>query len=356
MRLDFALAATRHAGFETSLLCWMDGRWTEVAPDAVTQRDPRGKLGVASGSGRVSALKRWAFPSTLWESARDARASTPELQPTTNIVLHTSYLAPLTPSLKRRGHYVAVDAYDLIWRVHEVDAKLATGFRRLIRSSYAASVRPRELSGLRVADSLLAAGWTDTHDLASAAGRAVTWAPTGLRTEMVNKVPSDRLRVGLLGNFRHSATIAAAEELMASPLAQTDSVELVFAGLHSDEWDGRCGARGMGTVKTVDEFYRAVDATVVPVTNPSGMKTKLAESALAGRPVVTTTEGAVGYPPHLQNHFTVLELAALTAEKVRSAVAGASVETARAAFVNELGWDNALSTYRSGFGIGLADN
>jgi hypothetical protein len=76
---------------------------------------------------------------------------------------------------------------------------------------------------------------------------------------------------------------------------------------------------------------------VAPVAGGSGVKCKLGEAILAGRPVITTELGAAGFPPELRERFDICELRDLTAARVGAAVERFSSEEARNEFDRLLG-------------------
>ncbi len=296
---------------------------------------------------RLGRTKRAVFPSTLWESGRAAcRGFDPGLiTEQDTVVLHTTYLGPLAKQLREHGNGVVLDVYDLIWRVHRIDASLATN--RLIsatRRVYSDLVRIREERCLRAAHVLPTAGWTDLEHVRTVA-RAAFWNPTGVPAQPVATNASDRLRVGLIGHFGHSATVDAAEALLASPLGRDANTEVVIAGVASEQWGRDRPVTSLGRVDSITDFYERIDAAVVPVLNGSGMKCKLAESAMSGKTTVTTAAGAEGFPPELSAGFVVLSLSELTADAVRLAASG-NVENAARAFVERVGTDGAVASYR----------
>ncbi|MDO9352850.1 MAG: glycosyltransferase family 4 protein, partial [Solirubrobacteraceae bacterium] len=354
MRLAFAARATAEHG-ETRVIWWdaSSGAWQgPLAIELIGSEAPSPSLPFSPG--RLGRLKRTIFPSTLWESGRSERAAVPSpslLPDGAHVVLHTTYIAALADELRSRAARISVDAYDLIWRVHEMDADVATKAVASIRRLYARTVRPRELGGLKAADSVLTAGWGDKLDFEAAASRQATWAPTGLDVAPIARNPSDRLRVGLIGNFAHSATSESADRLLASPLATDASVDLVFAGLDSETWASANGVTALGKVASIADFYSQIDAMVVPVSNASGMKTKLAEAALAGCPVVTSPAGAAGYHPELQALLVVADdPSQLDAAAVRRATETMSGPELRDAFDRHLGLAAARASYMRGLG------
>ena len=348
LRLRTALEASDLIASGT--LSWWDRSescWHEASPEIVGSPDP-GRLETRHFDDDAG-LKRRLFPSTLWESGiRPRRAMTPavEAHADATLVLHTTYLAPMARTLRRRGWRVVVDVHDAVFRAHRDDARRASGGLRVVRRSYAASVKVREAHSLRAADGLAVAGWDDASLLAGLGLTEAVWAPTGVEADLSPAPPHDRLCVGLIGNFAHSATATAASEVLRSPLASDPSVQLLFAGLGSESWANSRGAIALGPVSRVNEFYDRVHATVVPVTNGSGMKCKLAEAALAGKAVITTPLGAAGYPPSLRAAFVIVERASLLSSSVvADAVSRVTPQTLREQFWPLVGREAAAATY-----------
>ncbi len=353
LRLRAALAGTERVG-EPELHFFDPDRSAWQGP-AELDLDPPSTHAPPSGTG----LKRRLFPSTLWESGRAARQAArgyverlgPDSEAT--VVLHTTYLAPLLAGLPVAPRRALVDAYDLVWRAHANDALSGAPGQRAVRSAYAATVRPRELRALRRADGILVAGREDWELLRGEAS-AVDWVPTPTPVEAVEPRAADpgRLRLGLLGNFAHQSTRAGAELLVGSKLGADPAVEIVLAGLQSEALVGSARVTIRGAVDRVESFYAEVDCVVAPVLGGSGMKVKLAEAVLAGRPVLTTPLGATGYPDSLSRFFALAEPDAFDAAAALRAIAEFDRDAARAAFERELGWDRVLDLYASAAGRG----
>jgi hypothetical protein len=155
----------------------------------------------------------------------------------------------------------------------------------------------------------------------------------------------------MIGNFAHSATIGAANALLESPLGMSEECRLVFAGLHSETWRTRARTRAevLGPVENIRTFYDSVHAVVVPVQNASGMKCKLAEGILARKAVVTTPQGASGYPPSLNRHFTIAKLESLTPDVVRSSLLRDGGDDAYLSFEAACGRSQAANSYATVF-------
>jgi hypothetical protein len=252
------------------------------------------------------------------------------------VVLHTTYLAPLARLGARAP--ALVDAYDLVWRAHVNDATYADPVRAAIRRGYAASVRPREERSLARTAQVLVAGADDRAVIATRLPHA-RWVGTPTPVEPVPAPPArDQLRVGLIGNFAHVSTRHSLELLLASPLGGDPAVRIVVVGLHSDEVvTASANLDVLGQLARAEDFYAQVDCVVAPVAGGSGIKCKLGEAILAGRPVITTELGAAGYPRELHARFEICEPRDLTAARVRAAIERFDPQPARREFDQLLG-------------------
>jgi glycosyltransferase involved in cell wall biosynthesis len=355
LRLKTAVDASSRLG--SVEIYWWDecaGLWEGPLPIEEIGRARR-EHASAAASTASARIKRWLFPSTLWESGRQASSHASQLLGSLQldaddlVVLHTTYLAPVVPVVTELGARVVVDVHDLVWRAHRMDADIPPVVLWPVRAAYSVAVRKRELSLLKEADGLLVCGWRDSELLGSIG--SVGWTPTG-----VDAVPTTTaqtpgpMRIGLIGNFAHSATLDTAKRLVNSPLSRDPNrVQLVFAGRFSDKVPELATAGVvLGPVRHVQEFYDQVNAVVVPVRNGSGMKCKLAEAAIAGKPVLTTPAGASGYPPQLRRLFIVWDEAEeLTPDTVIAAIRDAPDSRAmRTAFLDTIGVDAAASRYQ----------
>ena len=349
LRLRTAVEASLLDGSAT--FSWWDPTrlaWrSDVALEDIGAPDPEPALAPAPSGSR--GLKRRVFPFVLWEAGRKPRAHSSDVlerQPDATIVLHTTFLAPLADRLRRSGRRVVVDVHDAIFRGHLDEAIGAPAPMRALRRAYAGSVMQRERRALAPARALAVAGWDDARMLERMGLTRATWAPTGLEAQLAATPQNDRLCVGLLGNFHHSATSSAASELLRSPLGSDPDVEIVLAGIGSERHEGTPGVRTLGSITDVGEFYDRVHATVVPVTNGTGMKCKLGEAALAGKAVITTPLGATGYAPELRTAFAVVDSArALEKRVVTDAIEQASPDAVRAQFDAVVGRGAAARTY-----------
>ena len=303
LRLRTAVRATEPLG--ETVVVWFDitsRRW---------RADKPGEIPASHGLAVSGGLKRRVFPHTLFESGRHAVAALVEqwsdhIEQGAVPVLHTSYLAP---AIKALPEAPVVDVYDLVWRGHEIDARSASLPLSTVRTLYAARARRREEVALRQARALIVAGWDD-HRRLEHLHRPSRWVPTGISAEPVPSRPGDgRLRIGFLGNFAHQPTLDSAKALLASPAAQAPEIDVVLGGWESDRHPGLrdAGATVLGPVATPADFWREVDAAVIPVFSGTGIKVKIAEAMLTGRTVVTTPLGAAGFSPETRKAMVVVE-------------------------------------------------
>jgi hypothetical protein len=349
LRLRTAIEASLLDG--TATLSWWDRtrlEWrSDVPVDCIGTPDP--EPATFSSETHVGRLKRRIFPFALWEAGRRPRSSVAHIlaqQPDATVVLHTTFLAPLVAGLRQSGRHVVVDVHDAIFRGHLDGVQGAAFGMQAIRWAYASSVRHRERRSLAPAHRLAVAGWDDTRLLSDLGLGQSSWAPTGLEAQLSAMPKGGKLCVGMLGNFQHSSTAAAASELVASPLGRDPAVQIVLAGIGSERHGVTTGVRSLGQILTTGEFYDQVHATVVPVMNGTGMKCKLGESALAGKAVITTRLGAVGYPPELQDAFVVVESTeSLDRRAVTDAIERLSPEVIRGRFAPLVGREAAARTY-----------
>jgi len=269
-----------------------------------------------TGGVRPPGLKRRIFPSTLYESGRLAVKAFREtdwegrLSTSTNVVLHTTYLGPLL--MDKRPSWInkaVIDVYDLVWRAHALDARLAGEPTRTIRRMYSRVVERREMSAIGQADAAAVAGYEDWNHVKEQSALSA-WCPTGLISQpRPAGEPSEPPVIGFLGNFAHQPTVDSARYLLRCPAALAGDVRIVLGGWESThfarEFSGR--AEVLGPVNSPADLWHRVDCAVIPVQTGAGMKCKISEALLAGCPVITTPLGAEGFPPTVRGLMHVVE-------------------------------------------------
>ena len=193
----------------------------------------------------------------------------------------------------------------------------------------------------------MVAGWGDFECLRGGVART-RWVPTATPVALTSHAaPCAAVRVGFIGNFAHAQTLDSARRLLASPLGADPGVRIVLAGRGSRAAvSAGPQVEVLGGTDDPEELYGRIDCAVVPVASGAGMKCKLAEAIVAGRPVLTTELGADGYPPALRRWFAICEPQLLDATAVRKCVTDFDAAAARTEFVRELGWNKVVARYR----------
>jgi hypothetical protein len=343
LRLRTAQAACSRLGDEQ--LFWFDrasASWTNRRPESSTSHSQVGQ-----------SLKRRLFPSTLYESGRlavkafrgtDWAACLPSRS---TAILHTTYLAPLLlESRLRQFQNSVLDVYDLVWRAHAIDADHSSALMGTTRRVYSDAVRRREMAALSRADAVAVAGYADWSYVNRSIDRA-DWCPTGIAVPPQSRPHGahDKPTIGFLGNFAHQPTVDSARLLLKSPAARSGGVRVLLGGWESEGFRPEFSdqAEILGPVESPTDLWSKVDCAVIPVQTGAGMKCKISEALLAGRPVITTAIGAEGFPPDVGNNLHVVndldDITALLCEQV------ARTKASSAAALEPLTIDGAASRY-----------
>jgi glycosyltransferase involved in cell wall biosynthesis len=102
--------------------------------------------------------------------------------------------------------------------------------------------------------------------------------------------------------------------------AAAPTARLVIAGAVGEALDAGVapgsGVECLGRVADPAEFYRRIDVALCPIRYGSGLKIKNVEALGAGRPLVTTPEGAWGLPAAVGAGYVVARTAAAFAEEM----------------------------------------
>jgi glycosyltransferase involved in cell wall biosynthesis len=162
-------------------------------------------------------------------------------------------------------------------------------YRRILR-------RVRRFAGISPEEIMIMKGhlpWLETHQLKY--GIDITRHPV--------LPPQSPLRLGFIGNYRHTPNATALEYLLETiwPALKRDGsgFRLFIAGVgipdslrdrHRDDAD----IAWMENVPDLRDFYREIGIFINPVISGRGMRTKLIEAAAYGRPLISTSLGAEG--------------------------------------------------------------
>lgn len=205
-----------------------------------------------------------------------------------------------------------LDQSDLWSDFAEREVAARRGLARWTAERQRLSIVGREQEAARRADVVSAAGWTDAQALRERSGRDVVWLPTALPDVAARARPRsgpDRA-AGYLANFAYHPNVDALEVLLERwlPGLRSEGWRLVVAGLQSESLDLPPDVTVLGRVGSVEEFYEQVDITLAPVRLGGGMKVKVIESLLRGRPVVASEFAVDGFPEALRSHAVVVDL------------------------------------------------
>ena len=157
------------------------------------------------------------------------------------------------------------------------------------------------------ADVVTVAGWRDAQLLSRRLGRPVQWLPTPIAAVSGHVGEAPPRTAGFFGNFAHLPNRDAHEVLRHSwaPRLRDLGWDVVVAGHESAGLPASVHVDVLGPVPSPVDFYRRVGVTLAPLRLGGGMKVKVIESLLHGRPAVVTPHVLDGFPPELRHHLAV---------------------------------------------------
>lgn len=155
-----------------------------------------------------------------------------------------------------------------------------------------------------------AAGWGDAEALRSRAARPVRWLPNPVAGQVLPPPGRSVPTAGFFGNFAHLPNRDGYDILCRSwaPRLRRLGWAVAVAGHGSDRLPPSPGVDRWGSMPTAADFYARVDLTLAPLRRGGGMKVKVVESLVHGRPAVIAPGVLDGVPPSLEEHLTVVDL------------------------------------------------
>lgn len=145
-----------------------------------------------------------------------------------------------------------------------------------------------------------AAGVTDAALLDGRLDRDVRWLPTPVAAAgtVVPRDPDVQRTAGFIGNFSFGPNLDALDVLREEwgPQLRDRGWQVVVAGLASDDLVVPPWIRRLGPVRSTREFYAQIDVALAPIRIGGGMKVKVVEALLHGRPVLATPFAMEGFP------------------------------------------------------------
>lgn len=106
-----------------------------------------------------------------------------------------------------------------------------------------------------------------------------------------------RLRVGFVGDFSYAPNFSGLNWFLSNVFPEVDGdIELLLFGPHSENVEAPPAVKKFGFVPSLVQVYSGFDVAICPDFSGAGFKNKVAEAIRAGRPIITTSRGAVGQP------------------------------------------------------------
>jgi hypothetical protein len=171
------------------------------------------------------------------------------------------------------------------------------GISRLAAKGQRLHITRAETVWLSRATAVTAAGYADTQAITARTGRKAQWLPTPVTLPADLPPTPSRPTVGLLGNFGFWPNRDAYDLLRERwlPSLRQQGVACIVAGYGSESLPAVDGIELHGPVATPADFYAMVSGTVAPIRLGGGIKVKIAESLVYGRPVLATAKALEGF-------------------------------------------------------------
>lgn len=158
----------------------------------------------------------------------------------------------------------------------------------------------RETAESVCADVVSVASWTDARQL----GPCSVWLPTPVSESGFDHPPrsaavgTSGVVYGMLANFDYPPNRDAYEHLVRHwiPVLAPSAERVIVAGFGSESLPPVASVDILGTVADVLDFYERVDVVVAPIYLGGGMKVKVVEAMMHGKPVVASEHARSGLP------------------------------------------------------------
>jgi glycosyltransferase involved in cell wall biosynthesis len=159
----------------------------------------------------------------------------------------------------------------------------------------------REVSEYDQADVVSVASWSDSLQM----GNKAMWLPTPVaesgelvRRRSAPSAPQAGVVYGMIANFDYPPNRDAYGRLIREwlPLLLPNASRIVVAGFGSKSLRRAMNVDILGPVENIATFYDLVDVVVAPIERGGGMKVKVVEAMMHGRPVVATEHAMDGLP------------------------------------------------------------
>lgn len=269
----------------------------------------------ATGSIALGRLKRELLPLPTIVGARDRTMSETIKRLSSSADLMIATTLSTAQYWRHLGNARLWMEYSDVWS--EFAARESLHRRGVSRLSTA--LQSRHFCGLEseynsAASVVTAAGLAD-RDLLVARGTTATWLPTpimnvpeGVEGPRASGTPT----AGFIGNFEFHPNRDALDVLIRTwgPELTRRGWRVAVAGRASEalslpDWMVR-----LGSPVSVNDFYEQIDLALAPIRLGGGMKLKIVEALLHGRPVVASEFAMAGFPSDLRQLVTVVDVAA----------------------------------------------
>ena len=206
---------------------------------------------------------------------------------------------------------VGLPAGRVVVSVHNVEHRILRDIGRRMPLSHRPfmalewrKVAAEERRVWRAADTCVAVSEIDAETMRDAGAAEVIVCPNGSDPHdplpLTAIEPGDPLRLLFVGSLRYWPYAYALSwferEALPAIRAAAGPVAVDVVGDHGDDVVGSEGVTYHGRVDEVRPFYEQSHALVLPVFEGSGTRLKVVESALFGRPIISTRLGVEGLP------------------------------------------------------------
>jgi len=194
-------------------------------------------------------------------------------------------------------------------------------------------IRRQEISWIQRAKVVTAAGYSDAGLLSRISGRDIQWLPTVVQGGEAPRPHGAPLTAGFFANFafwpNRDAFALLRDEW--APVLRNQGWRVLVAGIGSASLGQTPGVDVIGEVSHPRDFYSQIDLALAPIRLGGGIKVKVVEALLWGRPVIGTKQAVDGLSPELANAIPIVA----RASELRQAVQFATENSKCSALAHE---------------------
>jgi glycosyltransferase involved in cell wall biosynthesis len=208
------------------------------------------------------------------------------------------------------GALSVYSAHNVEYRILRQGSRAGSVPRRFFYAVEALKVRSEERRAWRSMDLSLAVSPLDAAAMSAGGARRVDLCPNGAPTvdllPVTPRSPDEPLRLVFVGTGNYVPYERGLAWFVREVLPRVEARMPVAVDVVGDPPNRPVEARGvryLGLVPSVEPFYLAAHAVIVPVFEGSGTRLKILEAMAYGRPVISTRLGAEGLPVVAGEHF-----------------------------------------------------